>query len=262
MPSFPAFRGSLPVKCFTASLLVVALLASACGGGDDDEPGTVLASGGPSATVEAKEQPAQTSAAASATTSSPTAVPRDDEKAKGLLLTLADFPPGWTADQGDDKKSPFDECELGKSPGNVGEAESPTFQRDSGSIYEKVVIFESAAAAEGSFARMTKIGECLVSVVNSGKADTNEAKWTEASFSQLSFTPLASKTSAWRMKISIQAKNNLGAATGPKFDLFLDVVLVAQGRYAFSLQATDILSPFSINEFQRFAEKALAKLPK
>ena len=183
----------------------------------------------------------------------------EDELARSMLLTVADFPSGWSEAPDDEEESPFDKCKPGDPEGRTGRAETGDFSRGGQpSVSEAVAIFETPEQVQSSLDRFSELGDCLTRVVDDGDLDTDEAEYSDATFGELSFRQFGDRTDAYRLKIHVKSKQ--GTGLGSEGDLFLDVVSVMNGRVGFSFNATDAFSPFDTEELEDIVSKAHAKV--
>ena len=210
-------------------VLAVAVLAVACGGGGGGDNGGSVT---------------QT----------------DDELARSMLLTVADFPPGWGEVPSDRREqSPADECDPGDAEGRTGRAETGEFSRGTeASVSETVAIFETPQQVEAAMARFSDVGDCVIGVVESGDLDTDEMDFQGASFGPINFREFGDKTNVYRMQLSFTSTQGTGA--GSAGDIFYDLVFVASGRTGFSVYAIDVETPFDPQELEEIVSKALARV--
>jgi hypothetical protein len=216
------------------SLLAAAVsgIAVACGGGDGDGEATQTES----------------------------ALMNEDELAESMLLSVDDFPSGWSeAPVGEEEESPFDKCDQGDSEGRTGRAETGDFSRgDQATVSQGVAIFQTAQQVEAPLDRFSELGECLAGVVEDGELDNDEAAFSDATFGPLAIREFGDRTDAYRIKIHFKAKQQTGL--GSEGDLFVDAVLVTNGRVGFTIRADDALTPFDTDELEDIVGKAQSKV--
>lgn len=180
--------------------------------------------------------------------------------AKAMLLTVNDFPTGWAETPSDTSDSPVDNCtDHSHDDDRTGTAESGDFSRGAnGSISEGISIFHSADDVEALFAAIQPQADCIVDVINDGKLDDDEAEFSDASFSPLSFPTVGDHSAAFRVKAHAKAKGQTGF--GSEGDIYIDVVYIRIGWVSLSVVAEDVFSPFDTAMFQEMVNKAVAKV--
>ncbi|MEO8538144.1 MAG: hypothetical protein ABI577_00270 [bacterium] len=193
----------------------------------------------------------------SGTTSDSTATPNpnDTEIARSMLLTISDFPTGWAESTSADENSPLDKCQTETDTPNRASAD---FAKGSGntSISQTAAVFPLAEDAQKSIDGYRSRLDCAVKLINDGKLDNKDTSYVDAKVGALSFPALGEQSTALRLTMTAKPKNTTGSIA-----IFFDVVLVRKGRTAFSLLATDVLSPFNSNDLEAFVRKAAQKLP-
>lgn len=220
--------GRLLGPLIVAFLVVLVGILAACGGGSDGED----ADGGDEAAL-----------------------------AESMLLTVDDFPSGWSEDTSDDEDEdhPFDRCEAEGDPeGLTGRAESEDFSEGGAAeISEYVAVFATADQASDAVAAGfdDERKGCIVEVIEAGELDEDDVQNTDASISDLSFPSKGDESFAVRMEIHAETDEDDIEA-----DVFLDVVYVSYDRVVFWIVAADVLSPFNIDELEGVVDDALAKV--
>lgn len=191
--------------------------------------------------------------------SSPDAAANEDDLAQSLLLVLSDFPTGWAEEPDNDNESPFDECGYETSEGRTGRAETGTFS-DGGSsgISQTLATFETSSQVDAALDRLSSAGDCFVRVVAEGKLDDEDAIYSDASFSPLSFPDHGDRSEAYRLSVHAEAKGETGF--GSEADVYIDLVAVVVGRVGFTVSAVDILTPFDSDELDEYVSIAEARV--
>jgi hypothetical protein len=185
----------------------------------------------------------------------------EDDLAASMLLTVEDFPSGWSEDTSDDEDEdhPFDRCEAEGDPeGLTGRAESGDFSEGGAAeISEYVAVFATADQASDAVAAGfdDERKGCIVEVIETGELDEDDVQYTDASISDLSFPNKGDESFAVRMEIHAETDEDDIEA-----DVFLDVVYVSYDRVVFRIFAADVLSPFNIDELEGVVDDALAKV--
>ncbi len=187
----------------------------------------------------------------------PTAV-NEDATAQAMLLTVSDFPAGWSErPSNNDEPSPFEECAIPVS--RTGHAATGDFSRGgTDRLSESISIYSTSDEIASNFGKLEGIGDCFGQVANEGKLDNNEATVSDASFSPLSFPTIGDRSVAYRFKDHVKAIGQ--TVLGSEFDVYLDVVSAQKGRVAFSIWGFDVLSPIDPNELETYARKAIDKI--
>jgi hypothetical protein len=191
---------------------------------------------------------------------------RADEtsKAQGMLLTIHDFPSGWSeqprVESGDDI---FDQCgeEDFLKPGLTGLARTGEFSQGSAAeIWQTLRIYESPAAAETAVRESTKaeIFNCVLARINRGQIDNNDWQYREASFGPISFPKISDQTIAIRLQMTAKARRPALISTA---EVYIDAVYVRKGRVGFLVAGIDVLSPIPHEQIETLVRKAEAKVP-
>jgi hypothetical protein len=113
------------------------------------------------------------------TAPSETAAENEDELARSMLLTVDDFPSGWSeVPSEDEEESPFDKCDPGDPEGRTGGAETGDFSRGgNASVSEQVAIFETPEQVATRLSALPGLGACLTRVVDDGDLDNDAAEF-------------------------------------------------------------------------------------
>lgn len=193
----------------------------------------------------------------------PTAEPNtsEDATAQSMLLTIQDFPTGWTQieDDGEDEESPFDAlCDI--EPADIkitGRAETGDFESSSqATISQNAAVYESDGEVERVNAALDEFFDCMVGAINDGELDDDGVKFSNAKKGELSMPAFGESMTSTR--ISFQAEQE-DIALKPTF--YLDIVGIQQGRYLSVFFAFDSFSPFDTAMLTEVLEKAEAKFP-
>jgi hypothetical protein len=229
-------------------LLTVFLLAgaglAACGGGSDDD--------------------------ASSEGSDTTASKADDQKrADGIVLTLADFPSGWTQDESDDDESddeeenPLDAC-MGEEAAELesaqtAEADSPDFSRGESTTagsFSSVLETEADAEKGMRLLRSDRMKECLDQAFTDelGKqTGLEDVEIGDVTVEQASFPNVAEETAALQFVIPITVE-------AESVNFYADFVFFRQDRVLAGMFMTDVGEPFSSSEAEALARTMAARM--
>ena len=169
--------------------------------------------------------------------------------AASLLLRPEDFPAGWKQavppDQSDSTDSeandPHKACPVIQVSGLRGQAETPDYTdpEDIVLVDQIVRVFDSpgnAADVVTSDAMMNAMS-CRVQVLNDGKANTERAQYSDASFEKVNAKRLGDSRAAFRLRVVLTITGD----TPGKMPLYLDMLMASQGRIWYVIEAT---SPF------------------
>ncbi len=225
------------------SLMFAGLLAllAACGGGDDDSD---------SADNGAPQK------------KSPAAARNEDEFARSMLLTVSDFPTGWTeTPDDDDEPSPFDKCLPDAfKEGRTGRAESGTFSRGSSDadIGHVIEVYQDSAQAQKAISTVPETVKCMVAAINDGKLNDKEAEFSKAELGVMSFPKLGDRTEAFSVKFRAKAKGQSGPFS--EANGYISFVFVSNGRVAYSVSATDVITAPDADLLETQVKKANAKI--
>lgn len=236
-----------------ASLLLVIALIAACSDSEDDAPPPPDNGGDDVATPVDDEEPTPVP--------TPTIDPdTENDLAQALLLTVGDFPSGWTEEpnDGSESDSELDEyCpELaGPTLGRTGVAETGTFSGTGfGEASQELALFVDERAATAAIDDIGDLAECLAVMINAGEIDDLEVRAFDASVSPVSFVQVGTRAEAYRISLHIETRD------GESADMYFDIVGASTGRVAFSLLAWDIFSPFATHTLEDLATRAADKI--
>lgn len=194
-----------------AAVIAVALALAACG--SDDE-----------ATA-----PAETTATATAPTTSPVASATDDKRlAKRAVLTLSDFPGGWTkADDPDTSGTStcagLEAARRTRSARAVG----GQFSKDLSHVNNYVYLYQDEPRATAAFESLTTPSQrrCEGKEYGEGIEDGAEFRLTDVSTSSLNIDPIGSDSAAGRIVLSYKSRE-----TDIDDERVIDVVVIREGR--------------------------------
>ncbi|MCZ2112055.1 MAG: hypothetical protein LC118_21260 [Dehalococcoidia bacterium] len=183
--------------------------------------------------------------------------PADATVAKNALLTVADFPTGWTVvDSARSGSSPLEKCRDAKTGKNqTGEAESGSFTNGPASVRQTVLIYRSAADAASAMDSLANELGCAVNLMNTGKAETAEANISGAVAGTVAAPVVGDRTNAYRIKFHLALKASKAEADG-----YIDVVYVQSGRSIVGLVASNAYEPLAADVLNLLTSKAAAKL--
>jgi hypothetical protein len=185
----------------------------------------------------------------------PTAV---DETAfaKSMLLTVNDFPSGWTetpsSASGEDPLKK--ECNLNEDA-RTGRAETGDFAESEGkpSLSESVLTFANAKDAVAALDQTTATVDCGIKAFNDGKLDSDGIAFSDAASRKLSLNAPGDKSYAYEIDVT-------GKSSGSDVAVHLVVVYAVVGRIGYSLTAVSTDAPYKAADLEPFAKKAAAKL--
>jgi hypothetical protein len=184
--------------------------------------------------------------------------PDESAAAKAMLLTVNDFPAGWSEEAKSETKSPLDKCAPPPPTEKTGGAKTGSFSSgNTDSVSESLAVYTTAAVAANITPDQASVA-CFTKTINGGALDDDTAKYNGASISPLSFPALGDASSAYRLKLHVQLKGQTGL--GSEADAYIDLINVSKGRVGFTVTAFSVLSPFDTTVLQQFAQKALAKV--
>lgn len=221
-------------------------------------------------------------AASSPATTTPDTRPElgaDQAAAQAALLTLSDFPAGWSEvpadDEGDDDADREVAACVGQTGDSIidtGEAEASTgdFTDPEGNvtISETVGLAVSADDATSQLAALDEPGVtgCIQSAFRDFIADQIDNPPTPAdslpegasvgdvTFGRLNVTSVGDQTVAYRATIPISVE-------GFNVDFYIDVVLVRVGRSIAALNVASVLSPYPTEQLDALLATAVQRLP-
>jgi hypothetical protein len=214
-----------------------------------------------------------------ASTEPETAVDDDQAAAEGALLTLADFPDGWTETPAEDltdlaveSRRRIAECAGGEGDSllDLGGAlaESGNFRGPDDEVVEESVAIVDLAVAEDLMARFSAPGvdDCFADAMQDSvealvatppdpeQAFPEDAVVGKVTASPLEVAPGGDELTAYRIVVPI-------ATQGLTIDIVLDAVLIRSGRSVAGLSFQSVLSPFPTEEIDRYVALAVERLP-
>lgn len=198
-------------------------------------------------------------AAACGGDSTPAPTPDDGLAAKSALLAVSDFPAGWTlADAARSGSSPLEKCRDAKTGKNqTGEAESGSFGNGPASVRQTVLVYRTSSDALAAMNSLANELGCAVNLMNTGKAETDEASVSGAVAGTVPAPVVGDRTNAYRIKFHLTVKASKAEADG-----YIDVVYVQSGRAIVGLVASNAYEPLAGDVLNPLTSKAAAKLPK
>lgn len=242
---------------------IILLLASCSGNGGDEDGDETTGSPAGESTTAASSPSNEEQDETPEPTDTPVPEPvNEDELARSLLLTINDFPTGWSETPSEEEEeSPLDERCPQPESARTGRAISGDFSDENGNaeVSHTVAAFGDPADAEVSMESFRERAQCLVDAFNDGDADDDEVEFSGASLGTVSFPPFGDDSKAFR--ISVHAKRKGQSGFGSEADVYYDLVAVRQGRVAFSFVVADVFSPFNssmLEELTRIATERVA----
>ncbi len=177
--------------------------------------------------------------------------------AKSMLLTVNDFPSGWTespssATSDDDPLTK--QCDP-KASTQTGKAQSGDFAESEGapSISESVLVFTTASAAMAELDKNPDVVKCAVAAFNDGKLDSNGITFSDAASKSMSFDAPGDKSYAYQ--IDVTGTTSQGQAT-----VHIIAAYAVVGRVGYTLTAQSTDQPYSATDLETYAKKAADKL--
>lgn len=123
---------------------------------------------------------------------------------------------------------------------------------------EVVAIYDTAENVAAALDQLNELSECVIEALNGGEVDTDDAAFSDASLSPLSFPKYGDRSESYRFKFHVKAKNQTGI--GSEGDAYIDAIYVLNGRVGYSISAFDVFAPFDTAQLQEIVEKASAKI--
>lgn len=255
-------------------LALLALLALVgCSGGDDDDDSEVAgteiigasestnstptnASDSSPSDSSGSTPPANVSDTATATDTEPV---NEDALAQAILLTVNDFPAGWsedtTAEDDEDEESPFDKCARDQNDGRTGEAETGDFSpSNTPSISQTVVVYESPEKLNLALDQMTGLVACMTSVMQDGGLDDDEFEVTDVKSGPVSFASIGDRTEAYRLTAELSPRDD-----GISVSFHIDIIYLSTDRVGMNLVGLDLFTPTDTSLLEGLANTAIGK---
>jgi hypothetical protein len=205
----------------------------------------------------------------------------DKAAAQAALLTLADFPAGWSeipaeveSDDDEDVGREVAACvgvegdklfDVGGAEASTGDFSDP---EENVTISEQVGIAATADEAAAQLAALEAPGvtACIQDVFRAFVADLIENPETpadslpegasvgEVTWGRLNVAPVGDQLVAYRVTMPISME-------GITIDFYLDIVLARQGRSMANLYFESIFDPYPTEDLDRFVALAVSRLP-
>jgi hypothetical protein len=254
-----------------AAVLVSSLIIAAC---DSEDDSSDTPAGAEAATTEA-ESDAATPIEPAATEAAPTQdIEADTAVAQAALLTLADFPPGWSETPSDNEDdNPEAERALAECAGVDGdklvdteaEAETGRFSDPDGETFIDQTVglmaSEDEAAAALPDVTSTDVLTCFSDVYNDLFADSlddgdlpDDTEFGEISVARLNVTPVGDETAALRVAVPV-------SVSGITVDVTVDLVVTRVGRSLSGLSFQSTFNPIDIGILDDYNALAASRLP-
>lgn len=189
--------------------------------------------------------------------------PDESALAESLLLTVQDFPVGWSEQaEEDEEEGLIERCsdETDLDVGRTGRAATGSFSSSNlPEIEHSVVVYASndalnvaidAAISEERF-------QCVVDRINDGEIDTEDFEYGDASFGPISFPQMGDRVVATRVQVTGRAREQ---SLVNEADVYIDLILVANGRIGYQIVASDVLSPMDPALLEEIVRKANTKV--
>lgn len=214
---------------FLVALIILGAIALVACGGDDDANDATDSDPGEEATSD------------------------ETELAESLLLTADDFPAGWTEQPADEESDAFAECEDEEPEGKTAEAETGSFVQDSSvpSINEMLALFENQEQALDRFDRIEPLLDCLVSAIEDGALDDEEARFSAASYEEIDVVELGQRSLGYRLTFTVEALAD--DAPLEEAEAYFELIYVVAGRAGLVVGSFDVFSPFPTDELEDLA---------
>ena len=190
----------------------------------------------------------------------------DQRQADAALLTLADFPSGWTESADDDgeegedvSEAPcFEDIQPDLSELTVtGHAESGTFETDDAWVSSTASIYLTEEEAQQAFEggrdvlQSDELAACFGDVFAEAMAEEEndvEIEVGEASASEVALSDVgAQRSAALRVEIPLDVEGQAASA-------YVEFIGLEEGRTIGSLLTFSFLTPFPADETERLAE--------
>lgn len=216
---------------------------------------------------------------ATPTTDARPGLEEDKAAAQAALLTLADFPAGWSEVPAEDETDEDGARELAKCVGSdgdsfieVGDAEASTGDfkdpEENVTISEGVGIAVTMDEAAAALAALEEPGvtACIQDAFRAVITDRianpptpadslpKGASVGEVTFGRLNVAPIGDQLVAYRVTIPISVE-------ALAIDFFIDIVLARQGRSIASVQFESVIEPYATEELDRIVALAVSRLP-
>lgn len=200
----------------------------------------------------------------------------DQAAADRAVLTLADFPTGWTgtarddSDRGPDLDKELAEClqvDVEMFAEEEVQAKSDTFSKNTAEVESDVSMQPTVAEAREAFAILQRPNarDCFEAAVRAiveysikhpapGQEPSAGVKIRDISLGDLSFPSVGEEHRAFRVTVDIETE-------GINADLYIDLVLIRVGRATASMSFLDVFSPFDEVTAGELARTFASRLP-
>jgi hypothetical protein len=224
--------------------------------------------------------------AASATTEPPpatdepsTTVHPDQPAAEAALLTIDDFPAGWTEVPDDERTALAIESQrrIAACAGGEGDrlldlggalAESGNFTGPDNQVVEESVAIVDVAVAEDMFARFTApdVGDCFANAMQqtldamiTSPSDPAESFPADTALGKVTAEPIevpaaGDESAGYRITVPLTTQ-------GVNYDIILDAVIIRHGGALAGVSFQSALEPFPTDDIDNYVELAAERLP-
>lgn len=254
-------RAAIIMKALALTLVAVVLpMAAACG-----RDNSSVSQGSPSPSQSTQLEPTDTQTPTLDVKTPPLA--SEDDLAESLLLTPADFPPGWIhePDQpGEDPQepspNPLEACLDDEYAGQTGSAIGGEFSDTNTtrlSINPSVYIFDTPASAQNAAQTIISNAQCIADVVGEG-IEVNGSFALGKTYTEPLSAEAFGATRAIRLFETLISLDN----DPPDSDvLVFDVVILVRERVLYEIDGFQRHSPIDQSLLMLYVDRARDKIP-
>ncbi len=177
--------------------------------------------------------------------------------AKSMLLTVSDFPLGWTESQQTAGDPALEAACPASKQDPSDRADSGSFTRGPVLVSESISLYATPSAAATAVDDLGRWVSCLQQYINAGKLDSTDAKASNVSVRPLQIGQFGDKTSAFRVTIDYATRAPGTASVQLEY---VDIIEFTKGAVRVDLQMFGDSPPMDVPVFAVLAAKALGKV--
>lgn len=183
----------------------------------------------------------------------------EDHVAQAMLLTLADFPIGWSeriAGNGEGA-SPYEECPSLTRERRTGYAKTGTFSRGDYPRFVHFVLIYEESPPNTVFKTWESHLRCRVEALNAGAVDDEDVEYRNAALGRTSFSLPGYRSESHRLSFWAESKDP--SKSGIVVKLYYDVTMIQVGRSLVWVDSWTIRSPIDPDDVRRLSQIAISK---
>lgn len=183
----------------------------------------------------------------------------EDHLAAAMLLTLTDFPEGWSEEIARDTggNSPYEDCPALTKDGRTGYAKTARFSPGGDPRIFHVVILYEESPPSTAFETWESHLRCRVEKTNSGALDDEDAKFSHAALGRTSLRVPRYRTQSHRLSVFGESRTRSGS--GSTASVYYDVTMIQVDRSLIWIDSWTTGSPLDSGTMRRLIEIAVSR---